>query len=292
MVFTDESRSSWLWDKMLVSHSKTVSDVTRDPRKCAGQERDFDFIDSMEKGLAHELVTDFMCPLPQAKRLWKFHVSRSNDKKEYRLFSDNGHFLLYAKASTKNRSVNFFTYDPEDKECSLFDPDRPAFVMKCGFSKDDWRVIQERCDDCCYSPEHVSCSCCRGRREVASIRHSCEDIGDGVSHCLDVCIPCGDLGYCQDTWVESSSNGRDGVQRLATKLPSWSEKLQSLILDFKERKATPSSKNFQLTLEEDPDHVVCQHAKIGPHKFSLDFIYPMTAIQAFSIALTSLFWDC
>jgi len=292
MVFVDECRSSRLWDKILASHTKQASDCLHGTKSAAKQGGDFDFLDSMEKGLAHELTTDFMCPLPQTSWLWRFHLTRSSDQKEYRLFSDDGEFLLYAKASPKSRSVKFFTYDPEDKECSLFDPDKPAFVMKCNASTNQWRVVQERCDNCCYSPEHASCSCCGGRREVASIQHTCEDVGDGISHCLDVCIACGDFTYCQDTWVESSNNGRNGVQRLVTKLPTWNDDLQSLVLDFTGRRVSSSSKNFQLALEEDPDHVVCQHAKIGPHTFSLDFKYPLTAIQAFGIALTSLFWDC
>lgn len=292
MVFVDERRSSWILNKILASRINKVSDSTSGARNGVGQERDFIFLDSMEKGLAHELVTDFMCPLPQARQLWKFHIDRSEDKKQYRLFSDNGEFLLYAKASPKKRSVNFFTYDPENKECTLFDPDRPAFVMKCGAFTDEWRVIQERCDDCCYSPEYLPCMCCGGRREVACIQHTCEGVGDGISHCVDVCIACGDGAYNQDTWVESSCNGRFAVQRLVSKLPSWNDDLQSLVLDFTGRRVSPSSKNFLLAVEDDLDGVVFQHAKIGLHRFGLDFKYPLTAIQAFSIALTSLFWDC
>jgi len=190
----------------------------------------------------------------------------------------------------KKQTVKFFTYDPDDKECSLFNPDKPAFVMKSGTLTDEWRVIQERCDDCCYAPKHMSCSCC-GMKEVASIRHKCENVGDGRSHCLDVCIAHGDCAYSQDTWVESSNNGRDGVQKLTTKLPVWNDDLRSLVLDFAGRRVSPSSKNFQLALDGNPDYVVCQHAKIGPHKFGLDFRYPMTAVQAFSIALTGVIWD-
>jgi len=274
-----------------MSGSKKVSTCTLGPASDAGQERDFDVADSMEKGLAHELVTDFMYSLPQASWLWKFHVDRSHDRKQYRLFSENGEFLLYAKVSSKNLSVNLFTYDPKDKDCLLFDPNKPAFTMKFKALTNEWQLIQERCDKCCYSPEHLLCSC-GGRREVASIRHTQQNVGDGISHCMDVYIISGDSMHCQDTWVESSQKRQLGVHRLMTKLPIWNADLQSLVLDFKGRKVIPSSKNFQLATRDDPNHIVCQYAKLAHQKFSLDFRYPITAIQAFGISLTSPFWEC
>ena len=39
--------------------------------------------------------------------------------------------------------------------------------------------------------------------------------------------------------------------------------------------------------EEDLDHVMLQFGKVGKDMFTMDFQYPMSALQAFAICLTS-----
>ncbi len=43
---------------------------------------------------------------------------------------------------------------------------------------------------------------------------------------------------------------------------------------------------FFVTSDDDPQ-VVLQFGRIGPYKFNLDFQFPLNAIQAFGIALSS-----
>ncbi|CAE7873610.1 tub-1 [Symbiodinium sp. KB8] len=50
------------------------------------------------------------------------------------------------------------------------------------------------------------------------------------------------------------------------------------------------AKNFQLALRQKPQHVICQYGKLGPTNFGLDFRYPMSVIQAFGAAMSTLFW--
>merc|ERR1719450_1934803 len=106
-----------------------------------------------------------MQPLQRATKLWKFHVERSDNRREYRLFCDNGEFLMYAKCSKDFNRVEFFMYDPSEKENNLYDPLRPAFSMECDASRADWTLFQERCDQCRHSPKHSRCSC-QGRQTL------------------------------------------------------------------------------------------------------------------------------
>ncbi|CAJ1332717.1 unnamed protein product [Effrenium voratum] len=262
------------------------------------RERAFDIADSLENGLAREIVTEFMHPLRRASKLWKFHVIRSEDKMQYRLFSDDGDFLMYARANLEARRIAFYLYNPSERGGSnLFNYEKPAFTMTWNSEKTEWRLVQERCENCQFSPAHLTCTC-HGKQQVAWIRHHRKPVGDGIFNCMEIHVPglyadgsrvvwCpllgrGDLSAPMDDSYEA--------QRLITKQPTWNDEVESLVLDFKGRHILSSAKNFQLALSQKPEHVLCQYGKIGPQTFSLDFKYPLSVVQAFGISLTTLFW--
>uniref|UniRef100_A0A7S2NPK2 Tubby C-terminal domain-containing protein n=1 Tax=Zooxanthella nutricula TaxID=1333877 RepID=A0A7S2NPK2_9DINO len=295
---------SWLWPMAGSPSQKGVAVRTSAPpfesdddSDKLERERAFDIADSVEKGLAREIVTEFMHPLRRSSKLWRFHVVRSEDKLQYRLFSDDGDFLMYARANLDARKVEFFLYNPTDKEERLYDPSRPAFTMTFSKDRSEWRIVQERCEHCQFAPKHLSCSC-HGRQQVAFIRHTREPIGDGIFNCMEVHIP----GLYSDgsrvIWCPLLGRGDLGgpfddnyeAQTLVTRKPVWNDEVESLVLDFKGRHILSSAKNFQLALSQKPEHVICQYGKIGPMTFSLDFRYPLSVIQAFGISLTTLFW--
>jgi len=303
MVYKEEGATSWLWPLGRWASSKDCKDVYKDMALIDEDDRDsdceraFEIADSLEQGLACEIVTDFMHPLRRSSKLWRFHVVRSTDRLQYRLFTDDGDFLMYAQASPEARKVQFFLYNPPtDKEpSSLFDPARPAFTMSWNKARTDWRLVQEKCEHCQFSPRH--CHCC-GKQQVAFIRHSRENIGDGIFNGMDGVIPglysdesrviwCPKLGR-GDLGSDNSISGES--QQLITKAPVWNDEVESLVLDFKGRSVMSSAKNFQLALEKRPDHVVCQFGKIGTDKFSLDFRYPLSCVQAFGMSLTTMNW--
>merc|ERR1719424_1558857 len=269
-------------------------------------ERAFEIADTLEMGLAREIVTDFMHPLRRSSKLWRFNVVRSDDRLQYRLFSDEGDFLMYAHACPEARKVQFFLYNPgagevAERSSALFDPSRPAFSMTWNEARTEWRLVQEKCENCQFSPKHLSCACC-GKQQVGFVRHSRTAIGDGIFNCMEAHIPAlysdesrviwcpklgrGDLGY-------EPSEGTEGgyeSQRLVTKKPVWNDAVESLVLDFKARSIQSSAKNFQISMAKRPKHVICQYGKIGGNTFSLDFRYPLSVIQAFGTSLTTMFW--
>jgi hypothetical protein len=300
MVFQEEQAASKFWPlrRWLSGKEDEEAGKAEDTDEDRwNRERGFDLADSMEKGLARELVTDFMQPLKRSSKLWRFHVVRSEDKLQYRLFSDDGDFLLCARLNLEARLVCFFLYNPAEREGAHFDPTRPAFTMAYNASKSEWRLTQERCEHCRFSPTHRSCTC-HGKQQVAFIRHSRRTIGDGIFNCMDVHVPglYSDGGHV--IWCPLLGKGdlasppEDSleVQRLITRKPQWSNDVESLVLDFKGRHILSSAKNFQLALNQKPEHVICQFGKIGSATFSLDFRYPLSVIQAFSMAMTTIFW--
>lgn len=261
------------------------------------RERAFQIADSLESGLAHEIVTDFMHPLCRSRKLWKFHVIRSGDKLQYSLFSDDGDFLMCAKVSMKARRISFFLYDPDDKDVALFDAERPPFTMTWSQDKTEWSIVQERCEQCQFSPRHLTCSCL-GKQQVAWVGQRQKLIGGAIFNCMDVHIP----GLYEDdsrlVWcplvreVDLSAPVDDSWEalRLITKQPTWNDDVERLVMDFKGRDILSSAKNFQLALSQKPEHVLCQYGKIDNSTFSLDIKYPLSIVQAFGISLSTLFW--
>ena len=48
-----------------------------------------------------------------------------------------------------------------------------------------------------------------------------------------------------------------------------------------------SVKNFQIIHDNDPDYIVMQFGRVSEEIFTMDFKYPLCALQAFAIALSS-----
>jgi len=263
----------------------------------------YDLADCMEKGIARELAADFICPLRRSTRLWQFHVVRSESKLEYRLFSADGDFLMFARVALEAREVLFFLYNPTatgGNECPLYDPKRPAFSMAFNERRTEWRLVQNRCEVCQFLPRHRCCDSF-GKQQVGFIQHTRDAVGNGICNRMHINIPglysdgsrvvwCPCLG--RGDLANPEGNGRSAleVQHLITRSPDWNEDCQSLVLDFRGRCIQSSPKNFQLALRQKPDHVVCQYGKIGPSTFGLDFKYPLSVVQAFSASMTTLFW--
>jgi len=96
-----------------------------------------------------------------------------------------------------------------------------------------------------------------------------------------------------DTASQSSTQKEDRLV-LKNKSPRWHEQLQCWCLNFRGRVTVASVKNFQLVASDDNgsgsqenDKVILQFGKIGKDLFTMDYRYPISAFQAFSICLSS-----
>merc|ERR1719427_1869461 len=79
----------------------------------------------------------------------------------------------------------------------------------------------------------------------------------------------------------------DNLIELSNKTPIWNDDTQSYVLNFKGRVTQASVKNFQIVHQSDPDHIVMQFGRVADDVFTVDYNYPMNAVQAFAIALSS-----
>ncbi|MEQ2243062.1 Tubby- protein 3 [Ilyodon furcidens] len=83
------------------------------------------------------------------------------------------------------------------------------------------------------------------------------------------------------------SNVMENLIELHNKAPVWNDDTQSYVLNFHGRVTQASVKNFQIVHDNDPDYIVMQFGRVAEDIFTLDYNYPMCALQAFAIGLSS-----
>eukprot|EP00062_Callorhinchus_milii_P027944 gi/632991871/ref/XP_007884822.1/ PREDICTED: tubby-related protein 3-like [Callorhinchus milii] len=79
----------------------------------------------------------------------------------------------------------------------------------------------------------------------------------------------------------------ENILALHNKAPTWNEETQSYVLNFHGRVTQASVKNFQIINLDDPDYVLLQFGRVAEDVFTMDYNYPICALQAFTIALSS-----
>ncbi|XP_037092803.1 tubby-related protein 3-like [Pollicipes pollicipes] len=79
----------------------------------------------------------------------------------------------------------------------------------------------------------------------------------------------------------------DNLLELHNKAPVWNEETQSYVLNFHGRVTQASVKNFQVVHDNDLEYIIMQFGRVAEDVFTMDFRYPMCALQAFAIALSS-----
>ncbi|CAI8000149.1 Tubby-related protein 3 [Geodia barretti] len=91
-----------------------------------------------------------------------------------------------------------------------------------------------------------------------------------------------------ETLLERWKNGQmTDLLEVHNKQPTWSEETQAYVLNFHGRVTQASVKNFQLVHSADEGYIVVQFGRVSEDVFTLDYKYPVCAVQAFAIALSS-----
>ncbi|KAL7371684.1 hypothetical protein ABVT39_003395 [Epinephelus coioides] len=87
--------------------------------------------------------------------------------------------------------------------------------------------------------------------------------------------------------IRHANNNTDKLVTLVNKSPSWNEQTQSYVLNFHGRVTQASVKNFQIIHPDNEDYIVMQFGRVAEDVFSMDYSFPMCALQAFAITLSS-----
>jgi len=208
------------------------------------------------------------------------HVERSQDRLVYVLHDEKGSKILEARVTQEG--VQIFAAVENLKVPT----DVPAFTLTHDKNKSNWKIASRYCEHCAYRNPYTSCKN-QGGQTLALVRHVKEEIGEGVAWVMDVDIP--EIGADSHSaiWCPLCKGSGDRRVELSSVRPTWNDKMKSLCMNFKGRVDTASAKNFQLCLN---NKVVLVYGKKNDGTFVLDFEHPMSTVQAFTIALTTMHW--
>lgn len=141
----------------------------------------------------------------------------------------------------------------------------------------------------------VNSSCVR--RELGFVMYASNVLGSKGPRQMKVCIPeVKDDGSYEEhrplrkgdeLVTRFKSKDFEGMQYLSNKKPRWNESVGAYVLNFNGRVTMASVKNFQLVLPSDQETVILQFGRVGKDNFTMDYQFPLSPLQAFSICLSS-----
>ncbi|KAF1391992.1 hypothetical protein PFLUV_G00047870 [Perca fluviatilis] len=151
--------------------------------------------------------------------------------------------------------------------------------------------------DNALNPDRALPDLSNARQELAGIIYETNVLGMKGPRRMTVVIPGMDKNNervplrprndCDGLLVRHQYRKMDNLIELHNKTPVWNEETASHVLNFNGRVTQASIKNFQIVHSKDVDYIVMQFGRIADDIFTLDFKYPMCAVQAFAIALSS-----
>ena len=107
-------------------------------------------------------------------------------------------------------------------------------------------------------------------------------------------IPTLDAESLRQGWCERFPRKPATTMALASMLPDWNPRIESLSMKFMHSKVkAASSKNFLVSQahEMDDEHACLQFGKVKTGLFNLSYKAPVAAIQAFGVALSLYNWQ-
>jgi hypothetical protein len=210
---------------------------------------------------------------------------------------DGDQFLLAARKRKKNKSSNYLiSLDKDDlarQSGNFFGKLRSNFIGT-EFVLYDKGTNPEKLDEA-----QKESSLIQARQELGTVLYKQNVLGSRGPRKMKVMVPRIDAEG-QRRVLKPTSNQESMLERykvlkddpdvmcLKNKPPKWNDQVGAYVLNFNGRVTRASVKNFQLSdPKEDPDVVVMQFGRVGKDAFTMDFQYPLCALQAFGIALSS-----
>ncbi|KAF0303023.1 Tubby-related protein 3 [Amphibalanus amphitrite] len=135
------------------------------------------------------------------------------------------------------------------------------------------------------------------RQEIAAICYETNVMGFRGPRKMTVIVPAMTVDHTRIQLPSSSPAGTllerwrmnmmENLLELHNKSPVWCEESQSYVLNFHGRVTQASVKNFQIVHDNDLEYIILQFGRVAEDVFTMDFRYPMCALQAFAIVLSS-----
>uniref|UniRef100_A0A8D0EDH2 Tubby-like protein n=1 Tax=Salvator merianae TaxID=96440 RepID=A0A8D0EDH2_SALMN len=211
------------------------------------------------------------------------HLERDDNRKV---------FLLAGRKRKKSKTSNYLiSIDPTDlsREGESFVGKLRSNLMGTKFTVYDHGVSPFKAQGL-VEKAHT-------RHELAAICYETNVLGFKGPRKMSVIIPGMNLNHQripirprneqESLLAKWQSRNMENLIELHNKAPVWNDDTQSYVLNFHGRVTQASVKNFQIVHENDLDYIVMQFGRVAEDVFTLDFNYPLCALQAFAIGLSS-----
>ncbi|XP_048354624.1 tubby-related protein 1 isoform X2 [Sphaerodactylus townsendi] len=210
-----------------------------------------------------------------------YYLHLDNDKKV---------FLLAGRKRKKSKTSNYLiSVDPTDltRDGGNFIGKLRSNLMGTRFTVFDNGV----------NPDRATSDWSNVRQELAAVIYETNVLGFKGPRKMTVVIP--GMNSDNDRIPIRPRNDNDGLLlrwqnkimenliELHNKSPAWNDETQSYVLNFHGRVTHASVKNFQIVHSNDLDYIVMQFGRVSDDAFTMDYNYPLCAVQAFAIALSS-----
>eukprot|EP01116_Phalansterium_solitarium_P007786 TRINITY_DN206_c0_g1_i7.p1 TRINITY_DN206_c0_g1~~TRINITY_DN206_c0_g1_i7.p1 ORF type:complete len:565 (-),score=219.10 TRINITY_DN206_c0_g1_i7:494-2188(-) len=203
----------------------------------------------------------------------------------------NGQCLLAARKRTKKSAANY-VISLDRKDLSRQSPNYVG-KLRSNVLGTEW-VFYDRG----HNPEKLTKeSGCAVRQELGAVLYGTNVLGGKGPRKMKIAVPavvdCDRRAIWQPLKKDESmlekfkADDFEDLISLHNKAPVWNDAIKSYVLNFHHRVKKPSIKNFQVCAPEDPTTVMMQFGRMTSSSFCLDFSYPLSLFQAFSIALSS-----
>lgn len=234
----------------------------------------------------------FLGQPPPKVGLIQCYITREKNGAKYSLFlEEKDMFLLSSVKRKHNKTSNYLiSLDRDD-----LNRDSGYFYgkLRANFVGTEFTVF----DKGEKPPKEGDTQGLATRQEIGAVVYERNILGTKGPRKMAVLVPYVDESGKRTVWrPEKEEDGliaryRKGNTRdmiiLKNKEPSWNEQLRAYVLNFSGRVTMASVKNFQLVDQDNPSKVLMQFGKVDTEKFTLDFQYPISGLQAFGIALSA-----
>ncbi|XP_074858755.1 tubby-related protein 3 isoform X4 [Carettochelys insculpta] len=211
------------------------------------------------------------------------HLERDDNRKT---------FLLAGRKRKKSKTSNYLiSIDPTDlsREGESFIGKLRSNLMGTKFTVYDHGVSPVKAQGL-VEKAHT-------RQELAAICYETNVLGFKGPRKMSVIIPGMNMNHKripirprnehESLLSKWQNKNLENLIELHNKAPVWNDDTQSYVLNFHGRVTQASVKNFQIVHENDPDYIVMQFGRVAEDVFTLDYNYPLCALQAFAIGLSS-----
>jgi tubby-related protein 1 len=221
------------------------------------------------------------------KRNKKGLMNRMNPSYEL-MYDDENLFLLAAKKRGKNRTSNYLiSMDKGD-----MNKDSKSYIgkVRANFVGTEFVVYDDGVKPSEGSGDAV-------RQEMATVFYESNILGSRGPRKMTGLVPrirsdgsravYRPLNDSEAIGARFKADDTADLCVLQNKTPKWNDQVNAYVLNFHGRVTMASVKNFQLIEASDPEAVLLQFGRVEQDKFTMDFMSPLTACQAFGLCLSS-----